>query len=181
MMSIALLTYVSLLAVIDVRTHRIPNVLSAALLTIALLLQGISGGVLGLLHSLGGLCVGLIIFMPFYLLRAFGAGDVKAMAVVGAFLNPAHAVIASAATLIAGGAIGVVVMLTGNVTSARQIWHRLLGVLLMPASLVRPPRNANGAASTPIQKFPYGVAIAAGALFTLWYTGRLSFLTAGSH
>ncbi len=45
-------------------------------------------GALGLWKALAGLGLGLLIMLPLYMLRALGAGDVKLMAMVGAFLGP---------------------------------------------------------------------------------------------
>lgn len=173
--------YVFAVAIVDVRSHRIPNRLSLAAVCVGLSVQSIDSGMLGLFNSLGGMVVGLIMFMPFYVLRAFGAGDVKAMAAVGAFLGPQHAVLAAALTLMAGAVIGVAVLWRTSYDT-RQAWHRLLGTLLAPMVLMRGADAAGSADPSglpsrfTVQKFPYGVAIACGAVLTLWWTDRLSFL-----
>ena len=82
----------------DLRTRRIPNrlvlwgtvggvVLNSMLPAGAGLFQQPFGG-LGLLQSLAGAAAGLALLLPMYLLRALGAGDVKLMAMCGAFLGP---------------------------------------------------------------------------------------------
>jgi prepilin peptidase CpaA len=72
----------------DVRTHRIPNwlVLLGAVTCIAG--QMIQPALLGFgsAGALKGIAVGFAILLPLYLLRATGAGDVKLMAMVGAYL-----------------------------------------------------------------------------------------------
>src|ERR1700751_1600311 len=73
----------------DLHSRRIPNWLVLTGLTLALAVrlggaraaQGYSAWGLGLLTG-GGL------FLPLYLLRGMGAGDVKLMAMVGAFVGP---------------------------------------------------------------------------------------------
>ncbi|MEG0884092.1 MAG: prepilin peptidase, partial [Janthinobacterium sp.] len=75
----------------DMRSRRIPNGLVfggalAALLLHAVLTPGAGG--LGLPAALGGLALGLALLLPMYMLRALGAGDVKLMAMVGAFIGP---------------------------------------------------------------------------------------------
>ena len=76
-------------AVSDYRTRRIPN---------ELVLAGAAAGLLGntlfstlpldgFVTALQGLATGLAAFLPLYLLRLMGAGDVKLMAMVGAFLG----------------------------------------------------------------------------------------------
>ena len=94
----------------DLRHHRIPNAVSLAGLISGLALHGIAGGLPGLLSGLAGAAVGLLCFAPLYLLRGMGAGDVKLLAAVGAFLGPQGALLAALFSLIAGGlaAIGYV-------------------------------------------------------------------------
>jgi prepilin peptidase CpaA len=87
----------------DLRSHRIPNVLSACGLIAGLGLQGVTGGLHGLLSGLLGAAVGLAWVAPFYLRRGMGAGDLKLLAAAGAYLGPRGALYAAAATLLVGG------------------------------------------------------------------------------
>ena len=94
----------------DLRHRRIPNVLSLFGIIAALALHCQSDGLHGLAAGLGGAAVGFLCFVPFYLLRGMGAGDVKLLAAVGAILGPQGAVLAALFSLLAGGftAIGYV-------------------------------------------------------------------------
>jgi prepilin peptidase CpaA len=94
----------------DVRSHRISNTLSLLGLIAGLGLQYLGSGLQGVTSGLLGVGVGLACFAPFYLLRAMGAGDVKLLAAVGAFLGPQGAFYAALFSLLAGGlgAIGYV-------------------------------------------------------------------------
>src|SRR6266487_4394530 len=100
-------------AVFDVRTHRIPNwlVLLGAITCIAgqmiqpaLLDFGIGG-------ALKGIAVGFALLLPLYLLRATGAGDVKLMAMVGAYLGPWGVASAALLSFIAGGVLALAIAL----------------------------------------------------------------------
>jgi prepilin peptidase CpaA len=97
----------------DIRRHRIPNKLIATGLILALLLQLATGAAHGMWSGLLGGMLGLVCFVPFYAMRAMGAGDVKLMAVVGIFMGPIGALYAAAYSLIAGGlcALGYVTWL----------------------------------------------------------------------
>jgi len=159
--AIVLICYVLAVAAIDFRTHRIPNALTLIGLIASLSLALGHDGSSALLESVGGLGVGLALFLPFYAVRAFGAGDVKAMAVVGSFLGWKGAALASAATLIAGGLIGMVV-LVASTRSAQVALHRMVGTLAAPLAVARASENG-----TPVQRFPYGVAIAVGTIASL--------------
>ncbi|MET0656794.1 MAG: A24 family peptidase [Steroidobacteraceae bacterium] len=168
--STVLIAYVLSIALIDMRTHRIPNVISAAALAAAFTVSLATGGAGALADALVGMLAGLLIFLPFYLVRAFGAGDVKAMAVVGAFLGFESTLAASATTLIVGAVIGLGVMLK-NAPSARSVMARILGTAFALTS----GQRMEVSAGRDIQRFPYGVAIAIGTLIVVTYTGNLPF------
>ena len=87
----------------DLRSHRIPNNLIAVGLILAIIFQLAANGVHGLLFGFLAALVGLGCFMPFYALRAMGAGDVKLMAVVGFFTSPRGVLYAVVLSLLAGG------------------------------------------------------------------------------
>src|SRR2546426_6635098 len=87
---VLVVAFAAVAAVFDGRTHRIPNWLvllgavaciAGQLIQPALLPFGIAG-------ALKGIGVGFALLLPLYLLRATGAGDVKLMAMVGAYLGP---------------------------------------------------------------------------------------------
>lgn len=164
-----LIAYVSLLALVDIRTHRIPNALSATAAVLGLSLQMWLNGAPGMLSALGGAAVGLGIFLPFYLLRAFGAGDVKAMATVGIFLGAQVTLLAAALTLVAGAVIGVIVLLASS--GATSALYRLTGVATAPISSLRGGQSA----ASHTRRFAYGGAIAIGTFATLFTSSAIQF------
>lgn len=162
----------------DVRTRRIPNALvfGGALLGLALnslypagasLFTADFGGI-GLLWSLAGLGAGLALLLPMYVLRTLGAGDVKMMAMVGAFVGPQAVVVCTVLTLLAGGVLALLVAsATGRLRHLlRNTFH--MGLHATFRSLggerlqIDPPVEASG-------RLPYAVAIAAGTLPYLVY------------
>src|SRR5690242_564869 len=96
-------------AVWDLRTRRIPNVLTFGGTLVALLLHGYMGGLSGVGLSLAGWAVGLALFFPFFALGGLGAGDVKLLAAVGALVGPLPAVWVALFTMIAGGVMAILV------------------------------------------------------------------------
>jgi len=80
-----LLLAVALVAGIwDLRTRRIPNWLVLTGLLLGFLLNGFLFYGPGLLRAAAGFGLALLVYMPLYLLRGMGAGDVKLMAALGA-------------------------------------------------------------------------------------------------
>jgi hypothetical protein len=57
-----------------------------------------------------GLAAGMALLMPFYLLKGMGAGDVKLMGVVGAFLGPTRVLHAFLWTGLSGGLYALILL-----------------------------------------------------------------------
>ena len=162
----------------DVRSRRIPNVLVLVGLVLAFALQAVLPegeglflapfGSIGLLWSLAGVATGLALLLPMYALRALGAGDVKLLAMIGAFVGPGAVIGIAACTLLAGGMLALVVSLylgtlkrmLGN--SMHLVTHSVFGALNGQSAAIEAP-------AAPSVKLPYAIAIAAGAAPYLIY------------
>jgi len=165
-LSVALLLLLTAAVVIDTRRHRIPNTLSFGGVALGLALQGWVAGANGLLAGAGGLGVGLMIFLPFYLARGMGAGDVKLMASVGTFLGPAHTLLAAGLSLIVGGVLAVLVLAVhGELHSTLCRYGAMLKTLIYSHTWCYVPPGPEEAAA---MRMPYAVAIASGTLVALW-------------
>jgi prepilin peptidase CpaA len=90
--------------------HRISNVLTLAGLPAALAAVNL-GGASGFLNALAGAGVGLLCFLPLYLSKGMGAGDVKLMAAAGAFFGPSDAFVAALLSLASGAVLALVILL----------------------------------------------------------------------
>lgn len=104
-----LVAYVAMLGVAvwhDATVQRIPNwaVLSGAVAALAL---SIAPGGIGLGSALAGLVAGFVVLLPFYLLRVMGAGDVKLLAAVGAFVGFSGVLGLALVTFVAGGVMSL--------------------------------------------------------------------------
>jgi prepilin peptidase CpaA len=118
-------------------------------------------GALGFRSALAGLGVGFILMLPLYLLRAMGAGDVKLMAMVGAFLGPQAMFSVVLATFIAGGVL--ILAQTARTGTLGQLLSNLRTLLLSSFfKLTMREAPVLDAVQTSAGRMPYALAIAMG-------------------
>jgi prepilin peptidase CpaA len=154
-------------AVIDFRVQKIPNLLTFPTIVLALAYHGVMNGPDGLLFSSGGLVLGVAIFILPYLMGGMGAGDAKLMGAVGAVLGPRGVFNAAVFTAIIGG-IYALMLLLAHRKVGRSLITRSAATLKMFAvtgQLIQMPEAEN----EEKPKLCYGIAIASGALFTIWW------------
>lgn len=164
--TLAAVALVTAAAWADRRSGRIPNrlVLTGALAGLAC--QMLATGTSGAAAALGGLALGIALLLPFYLIGAMGAGDVKLMGMVGVFLGPSGVLSAAVLTFFAGGVLAIVVALrSGTLGRALANVRTMLFGSLVAASATRRVEIVSPVASAG--RLPYGVAIAAGTLLHL--------------
>jgi len=141
---------------IDLRTRRIPNVLTGATALVGLAAAASGLGAVTVPQALAGLAVGLLVMLPGHVIGATGAGDVKLFAALGTLLGPGGALLAFFYTALAGGAIALGVAL-----------HRRLlrDTVARAATLVTTGGlNAGEIETIQVNRFAYAPAIAIGAL-----------------
>lgn len=157
----------------DVRGGKIPNRLIFTGLVLGILVNtGLPDG-LGFSSAMAGAAVGLAVMLPMYLLRVMGAGDVKLMAMVGAFLGLENVLGAVLGTFIAGGVLSLayawkIGVLRHTLQNIRTILYSS-AVGISSGSL---PAIANVTVSAG--KFPYAVAVTIGTLgYLVWKIGLI--------
>jgi prepilin peptidase CpaA len=164
---ILLVGLVTAAAITDLASRRIPNVLIAAGLVASLMVQTFSPAGLGWAAWLLGMLTGFVLLLPVYLLRGMGAGDVKLMAAIGAFVGPFIALKIVLATFLIGGIWSLAVILFKG--KWNEVWINIR-TLLQPV-LARMEKIPVGTAGMPVQsvgRLPYGVAIAMATLIILF-------------
>src|SRR5208282_6239117 len=98
-------------AIVDFRTHRIPNWLTVPAFFLGLGLRTAISGWAGAKASLEGAGLALILLLPLVLMRALGAGDWKLMGAVGAFLGPVLFLCVLVGSILVSGLMAVVEVL----------------------------------------------------------------------
>jgi len=143
----------------DIRRRRIPNGIAALLAATGIAYSATASATLGhaLLGSISGLLLGLAIWLPLYVFRWLGAGDVKLFAAAGAWLGPARTLEGALIGAVAGGALAVVWMVFA---------YGLNGTAATAALAIANPRKIvnHGVDVKSRRAIPYGVALAIGAM-----------------
>lgn len=153
----------------DLKVRKIYNKIIFPILFSVLLLQLILNGFSGLKISLLGFASGIAILIIPFILGGLGAGDVKLLALIGALKGGIFAINTALYMFIIGGAIALIIIIFHKETMNffKSFVYFLLG-------LVSGHRYNLVFSTTPfIQKFPYSIAIAGGALISLLLKGAL--------
>ena len=155
-------------AAFDVRSRRIPNLLTLPAIVCGLLLHLVCGGWKQMaLAGLAGLICG-ILFLIFWLAGGMGAGDVKLMTAVAALAGMPLVPYLLILTSLAGGVMGIVLALwRGKLketilnVGAIALHHRIEGLA---------PHPQLNLANARTLRLPYALAVAAGTATTLFLT-----------
>lgn len=150
----------------DVEERRIPNALVLHGMLIALVMAVLAAGSEGLVMALAGIVIGGLMLLPFYAVGGMGAGDVKLVAMVGAFVGPDLAAAAVAMTLVAGVVEAGAYLLAWRLGEWRAAHPR--GGTTRAHDTHEPPKD-----------FPYALAILAGTVGALIWALQKSLPVAG--
>jgi prepilin peptidase CpaA len=152
-------------AVHDARTRRIPNKLTGPALFAGILLHFALDGWRGMGMAALAALIAFAVFLIFFLAGGMGAGDVKLMTAVACLAGSHFVVELLVTTAIAGGMMAV------GMALARRRFQQTLSNVLMLISHHRheglQPHPELNVRSQKGLRLPYGLAIAAGCLFTL--------------
>jgi prepilin peptidase CpaA len=161
--------YLFLICATDTLYSKIPNILTLPLIIIGLVTNIAISGLPGIVYSMTGFTVGLaLLFIPF-LMGGMGAGDVKALAALGALLGPGKTFQIFLYMGMIGGLLGLLFHLLSP--QARQELRRYAS-MLKNAYLTRDFKSFDTRESRFTYRFPYATAIAFG-FFALTTWGEL--------
>lgn len=153
----------------DMREHRIPNPLCLSLLVTGLMAHALFHGWSGLLFGLGGAATGFALLIVLWLMRAMGAGDVKYMAGVGAWLGPELTLYGAIVGILIGGVISVAMIVQ------QRAWQRAatnMGLLLVKMTSARTAfgefASARDLTSEGKGAVPYAIPLTLGAWCVLF-------------
>lgn len=149
----------------DVRRRRIPNYLTLGGALAGLGYQAGLQGWPGLAEGCLGLLLGFTFLILPYIWGGMGAGDVKALAALGAWLGPRHTLYLFCYMGLAGGLMALIMLWRRGLLKAkiRQGWGVLVNWALCRGHGPAPVPGAQD--QTP--GLPYGVAMALGMMALL--------------
>lgn len=163
---IAALSVAVIACAFDLRTRRIPNWLTFGAAVAGLVFHVVTGGISGVAQGLGGWGTGIALLLAPYALGGMGAGDVKLVGALGAWLGPGDTFWLAMYTGIAGAVMALVVgAWHGYLREAlNNLWlllthWRVAGIRPLPELTLCTSRGP---------RLAYAVPILAGTLVMLW-------------
>jgi prepilin peptidase CpaA len=163
-LKVVLICTVLAAAIFDLRYRRIPNWLNLSAIVLGIGLNVLVFEVHGFILALLGLGCSLLVYVPLYLVRGMGAGDVKLMAAVGAIVGPMNWLCIFLFTAILGGVVSLI-----YVVFRKRLNQTLLNLVLVLTELARVRLPADREARLDIRhgealRVPHGAVIALGAM-----------------
>ncbi len=149
----------------DLKSRRIPNLLTGPAMLVGLTLHFCSGGWRDLLSSFGALLLCGLVFLVFHLAGGMGAGDVKLIAALGSMLGLSHAASLLILTALAGGTLALGFALYRG--RLRETCGNVLALAAHHAEQGLTPHPELNVRNDAILRLPYALAIAAGCILTV--------------
>ena len=160
-------------AVIDGFELKVPNWLTYPMIISGWIYSFAALGWEGIGWSLLGTFLGLALLLPAYAIGGMGAGDVKLLAGVGAWMHATHVFYAFCLSTVFGAILAVAMVLTRRAWKKHsvQFWM-ILGEIMT----IRDPEQLAAIAAerkSSMLLLPYGIPIALGCIFYFAWSGLL--------
>ncbi len=167
---IVLLAVVLIAAAYDLRFRRIPNWLSVSGVIAGFVLNTTLSGRHGLAAACLGFLCAFLVYVPLYLVRAMGAGDVKLMGAVGAIVGAGNWVGIFFITAIIGGVVSLIL-----IASQKRLYRTLSNLTVIGAELLHfrmPFASEKGLdiRNSEALGLPHAAVIAAGSIVFLLHS-----------
>ena len=148
-------------AITDLVKGKIYNVVTFPIMVVGILYHFLINGPEGIVFSLFGIGVALLLFFPLFAFKIMGAGDVKLLMAIGALEGWKFTVSVAVLSFLAGGIIGVLLLIYhGRFFKTVKTIGRLLLSLVVPQLEVEAPKLQDCFMA------PFGVPILIGVILT---------------
>jgi len=160
-------------AIIDGKKLKVPNYITFPMILSGWVFNSAVMGWEGLGLSLLGTVVGLGLLLPAYAIGGMGAGDVKLLAGVGAWVGSGVTFYAFCVSAIVGGVIAVAMVVLQRGWTKHK--NQFLMILHEIATVGSPSELATIAAErkSSMMLLPYGIPIAIGTILYFFWAGML--------
>ena len=166
-------------AYIDGKELRVPNKLTFPMIIAGWMWSSIyygmngDGWYIGLMWSLAGTAVGTATLLPAYAIGGMGAGDVKMMAAIGAWVHCTITFYAFCVGAIVGAILAVIMIIAAG--EGRKHFNQFF-FILNEISTVKDPETLAQIATerkTKMRLLPYGIPMAIGTVLYFAWMGLL--------
>jgi prepilin peptidase CpaA len=155
-----------LACVTDLRSRRIPNVLTFGTAISAVALHSFATGETGFVFSATGWLVGTALFFPFFALGGLGGGDVKLLGAIGALLGGPVVLGVGMYSAAAGGVLAVIVAVRAGYLRAAV--HNIYFFITYWGTFGLKPVDGFDLDNAQAPRLAYAVPVLTGLLVTLW-------------
>lgn len=158
---------------IDGKQLRVPNWITFPMVGTGFVYNLAAYGGEGLSIAFAGMCVGLLTLLPLYAVGGMGAGDVKLMAGLGAWLGWEVTLWAFVYTVVVGAVMAIVMVLS------KKAWSKHYNQFLMIFSewmTIKDPKKLSEIAAErkpTMYLLPYGIPICIGSIAYFFVEGML--------
>jgi prepilin peptidase CpaA len=166
-------------AYIDGKELRVPNKLTFPMIIAGWAWSSIAYGAagegwyMGLMWSLAGTAVGLATLLPMYAIGGMGAGDVKMMAAIGAWVHCTTTFYAFCVSAIVGAILAVIMVIVAG--EGKKHFNMFFHILNEIKTVGDPEALAQIATErkTKMRLLPYGIPLAIGTVMYFAWMGYL--------
>lgn len=151
--------YLLIICLTDTLYSKIPNIFTTFLIIFGALINIVISGLPGIIVWATGIAVGLSLLLIPFLMGGMGAGDVKALAAIGALLGPGETFQIFLYMALIGGLLGLIFHLTSK--NLREEFHHYASII-KNIYLTKDYKAFEFYKSHSRCRFPYATAIAFG-------------------
>jgi len=167
--NILLMTILAICVATDLKSRKIYNKIIFPGLGIAFISHLLLGGLQNLFASLTGFLIGFGILLIPYFMGGMGAGDVKLLALIGALKGSSFVLYTGIYMAITGGIIALILLLKG-----KKLWFFIKSIpYILCGARYGVKISLSEEESLLTCTYPYGAAIAAGAVLTFLLDGTV--------
>lgn len=166
-------------AYIDGKELRVPNKLTFPMIIMGWIWSSLHYGMtgegwyVGLMWSLAGTAVGIATLLPAYSIGGMGAGDVKMMAAIGAWVHCTITFYAFCVSTIVGAILAIIMIVMAG--EGRKHFNQFFSILNEISTIKNPEALAQIATErkTSMRLLPYGIPLSIGTVLYFGWMGLL--------